>query len=59
MAAPSINLLAFFMPLVQGTQSPPFFLMVLDLLAKAIPNAQRKTFATPYLPLIKLVLGAA
>jgi pimeloyl-ACP methyl ester carboxylesterase len=30
--------------LTQGTQSPPFFLMVLDLLAKAIPNAQRRTF---------------
>jgi pimeloyl-ACP methyl ester carboxylesterase len=30
--------------LTQGTQSPPFFLMVLDLIAKAIPNAQRRTF---------------
>jgi pimeloyl-ACP methyl ester carboxylesterase len=30
--------------LTQGTQSPPFFLMVLDLLTKAIPNAQRRTF---------------
>jgi pimeloyl-ACP methyl ester carboxylesterase len=32
------------MLLTQGTQSPPFFLMVLDLIAKAIPNAQRRTF---------------
>jgi pimeloyl-ACP methyl ester carboxylesterase len=30
--------------LTQGTQSPPFFLMVLDVLAKAIPNSQRKVF---------------
>jgi pimeloyl-ACP methyl ester carboxylesterase len=30
--------------LTQGTQSPPFFLMVLDQLAKAIPNAKRMTF---------------
>lgn len=30
--------------LTQGTESPPFFLMVLSQLAKAIPTAQRKTF---------------
>jgi pimeloyl-ACP methyl ester carboxylesterase len=30
--------------LTQGTQSPPFFRMVLDQLAKAMPNAQRRTF---------------
>jgi pimeloyl-ACP methyl ester carboxylesterase len=30
--------------LTQGTQSPPFFLMVLDRIAKVIPNAQGKTF---------------
>ncbi|HLO80012.1 MAG TPA: alpha/beta hydrolase [Chitinophagaceae bacterium] len=29
--------------LTQGTESPPFFKMVLDQLAKAIPAAQRKT----------------
>jgi pimeloyl-ACP methyl ester carboxylesterase len=31
--------------LTQGTQSPPFFIMVLDQLAKALPDAQRKTIA--------------
>jgi pimeloyl-ACP methyl ester carboxylesterase len=30
--------------LTQGTQSPPFFLMALELLAKAIPNAHKRTF---------------
>jgi pimeloyl-ACP methyl ester carboxylesterase len=30
--------------LTNGTQSPPFFLMVLDQLTKAIPAAKRKTF---------------
>lgn len=30
--------------LTQGTQSAPFFRMVSDQLAKAMPNAQRKTF---------------
>jgi pimeloyl-ACP methyl ester carboxylesterase len=29
--------------LTSGTQSPPFFLMVLDQLAKALPQAKRKT----------------
>lgn len=30
--------------LTNGTQSPPFFLMVIDQLAKALPNARRLTF---------------
>lgn len=30
--------------LTRGTQSPPFFLMVLDQLAKALPNAKQKIF---------------
>jgi pimeloyl-ACP methyl ester carboxylesterase len=30
--------------LTQGTQSPPFFIMVSDVLSKAIPHAKRRTF---------------
>jgi pimeloyl-ACP methyl ester carboxylesterase len=30
--------------LTQGTQSPPFFLLVLDQLTKGIPNSRRMTF---------------
>ena len=30
--------------LTNGTQSPPFFLMVLEQLTKALPHAERKTF---------------